>query len=128
MGMYPGMGSGFIGMGRAFASDRAGTQETRKETASAWREVLDLVCYDPWIHLRIDRETFRYAVADMPLHPTNHLNFAALAVMIKACATKAKCGPGISLLLDGQPTTRSKAASLEAHENEVLWRLQLLWR
>lgn len=106
----------------------ASPNQPRKETVSAWREVLDLICYDPWTHMRIDREKFRYHSAGMPVHPTNHLNFSALAVMLKVRAEKAQCGPGMALLLDGKPATRSKASSLAAYENELLWRLQLLWR
>lgn len=123
--------SGGLGMrfGRgAFLVRHNDPEQPRKETVSAWREVLDLICYDPWAHVRIDRENFNYRSAGMPLHPTNHLNFSALAVMIKARAEKAECGPGMSLLLDGQPATRAKAPSLAAYENDLLWRLQLLWR
>lgn len=118
-----------LGHGGMFVhtSDSPGRQP-QKETVSAWKEVFDIVCYDPWEHLRIDRDSFRYAAAGMPLHPTNHLNFTALIVMVKARADKAECGPGVGLMLDGKPNTRATESSVEAYENNLLWRLQLLWR
>ena len=100
----------------------------RTETRSAWQEVFDAICYDPWMHFRIDADTFRYVNANMPVHATSHLNFTALVVIFKSHATRAEAGPGVRLLLDGNPRTRLRSSSLEAFENHLLWQLQILWR
>jgi len=98
------------------------------EARSAWKEVFDVVCYDPWIHFRMEADAFRYVNANMPVHPTSHLNFTALVVIFNARTEKAVAGPGVAMLLDGNPATRLKSSSLDAFENHVLWRLQLIWR
>ena len=108
--------------------DIGAQRRIKTETRSAWREVLDVICYDPWLHIRIDADTFRYVNANMPLHPTSHLNFTALTVILKSHSPRAETGPGVALLLDGDPKTRLRSGSLEAFENHLLWRLQLLWR
>ena len=102
------------------------TRETRRELG--WRELLDVVCYQPWLHLRIDKDDFRYAETGLPVHPTREANFQALVVTFKARATKAVAGPGIDLLFDGRPRTRSRASSMKAYENQIAWQAQLLFR
>ena len=98
------------------------------QASPAWMEVFDVVCYDPWVHFRIDMDKFHYARSGVPVHSTQHLSFTALVVVFRARAQNASLGPGIAHLLDGDPRTRSRADGLAAYENGLLWRLQLLWR
>ena len=101
---------------------------SREVRRSKWKEFLDVVCYDPWVHFRIDRHSFRYAKTGLPLQSASHENFTQLIRAFKARAESAATGPGIRLLLDGDPRTRLSTAGLEAHDNYIQWRLQLLWR
>lgn len=101
---------------------------TRQELRSSWKEFLDVICYEPWLHLRIDRNEFRYHATGLPVRAVSYENFSTLLRAFKTRATNAALGPGVALLLDGDPRTRLASSSLKAHENHILWRLQLIWR
>jgi hypothetical protein len=102
------------------------TRKTRREMV--WQEFFDAVCYDPWVHVRVNRDTFRFAATGLPVHPTREQNFQAFVVVFKARCTNALEGPGMALLFDGKPETRGQVASLKAYDNHILWEVQLRFR
>jgi len=103
-------------------------QERKKRPQSAWREVLDIICYRPWLRLRLDSSSYRFATDGLPVHPSRHENFAARVVVFKSRSAKASVGPGVEALLDGNPVTNLRSQSMAAYENHIRWQLQLLYR
>jgi hypothetical protein len=94
----------------------------------SWQDLLDVVSYEPWLHLQIDRERFRFGRSGLPLHPTSAKNFLALVIAVKTRATKAAEGPGVGLLFDGKPDTRQQFQSMKAFENVLQWQLTRVFR
>ena len=102
------------------------TRKTR--TRSTWREFLDVLCYKPWVHFRIRKESFGFAGTGLPVHPTRDENFLALAVIFKTRCQNAVEGPGIEPLFDAKPETRRSFSNMKACDNHFLWQVQLRFR
>ena len=101
-------------------------RKTRRKLV--WHEIFDVVCHDPWIHFRINKDSFTYAAAGLPVHPTREHNFLALVVTFKTRCANATEDPGIQFLFDGKPETRRQTPNLIAHHNHILWQIQLHFR
>jgi hypothetical protein len=100
----------------------------RTHTEMEYTDLFDIICYEPWLHLRINKATFQFAQTGLPRHPTREANFTGFVVVFKARCTNAISGEGVELLFDGKPATRSRTASKEAFENHLLWLTQLRFR
>jgi len=95
---------------------------------TGWQELLEVVCYEPWVHLRIDKTTFRFNEANLPRYPTATKSYLALAIAFKTRCAAAGEGPGVELLFDGSSKTRQRLPNMKMHENLLLWRLTLRFR
>ncbi len=100
----------------------------RLKLETAWRELIDVVCYEPWVRLQIDKETFRFGAAGLARHPSRAKSFLALAIAFKTRCDPASEGPGMQLLFDGNPQTRQRVGSMRAYESLLRWRLTLRFR
>ena len=110
-----------------YGATRAHMSPTYRERLE-WIEYLDVICYEPWTHLRINKSDFRYPRSGLPMHPTRERNFLGLAVTFQTRAEKAFAGGGINDLFDGKPETRQSLRSEKAHENHIMWLLQMAFR
>jgi hypothetical protein len=117
-------GIGGVGMARSYGS------AYEKRTRTKWQTVdlFDIVCYDPWLHVRLNKATFKFAATGLPRHPTREANLAGMAAVFKMRCSNAVAGEGVELLFDGDPGTRGQLASEEAFENHMLWLTQLRFR
>ena len=102
---------------------------TRKSrTQVGWREFLEVLCYKPWVRVRIHKDDFSFAQTGLPVHPTRESNFFALAVTFKTRCPNAVEGPGMAPLFDGKPETRRSEMSMKSFNNHFLWLVQLRFR
>lgn len=95
---------------------------------ASWDEFLDVICYQPWVHLRIHRDRFRYAEAGIPSHNSTAKRFLALVVQFKTRCDAAGEGPGVKLLFDGKSETRQRVPSMKMYDSLLIWRLTLRFR
>jgi hypothetical protein len=95
---------------------------------TGWQELLDVVCYEPWVHLRIDKNDFRYSETGLPLHANAMKNFLALLIAFKTRCDALAEGPGVRLLFDGRTETRQRMPNLNTYENLFQCRLTLRFR
>ena len=92
---------------------------------TGWKELLDVVCYEPWVRLQIERDNFRYAESGLLYHGSKAKRFLALVVAFNARCDTGAAGPGIRLLFDGKPETRQRMPNERIYENLFQWRLTL---
>lgn len=91
-----------------------------------WRYLLDVVPADPGLpRLRMNALEFKFGSLGTRLFHTRAANFMALAGLFAASAPNARVDRSVELLLDDDPTTIERFASLEAYDNFVLWRATL---
>ena len=74
----------------------------QQKLETGWQEFLDVVCHEPWVHLRIDKDQFRYPESGLPRHSNAMKNFLGLVIAFKTRCANATEGPGIGLLFDGR--------------------------
>jgi hypothetical protein len=96
-----------------------------RKIETSWQEHLDVVCCEPWTHLRIEKERFRYADSGLPKHATVLKGFLALAITFKTRCSSAAEGPGVGLLFGGRPQLRQRVQNMKTYENLLQWRLTL---
>jgi hypothetical protein len=95
---------------------------------ASWEEFLDVVCYEPWVHLRIAKDSFHYAQAGIPAYASSTKSFLALVIAFKTRCDPAGEGPGVGLLFDGKARTRQRVPSMRMYDNLLMWRLTLRFR
>jgi len=111
------------GRGRA-----APAGQPAEEPESSSRDLLDIICYEPWLHVRIDAETFQFASLGAQPQSARRLGFASLVRLVRGHCQDATAGPGALLILGRRAGGALSLPSLAACDNHLLWRLQLLWR
>jgi hypothetical protein len=100
-------------------------REVRQKVETKWQEFLDVVCFDPAVHLRIDRSDFRYTDSGLPTHADPAKNYLGLVIAFKTRCESAVEGPGVELLFDGKPDTHQRVANPRIYENLLQWRLTI---
>ncbi|HRU04162.1 MAG TPA: hypothetical protein P5137_00135 [Candidatus Brocadiia bacterium] len=105
----------------------AAPRGTAGDQEATSHDLLDIVCYQPWLHVRVDSETFQFASLGLPPQPARRQSFANLVRVIRGRCPEATAGPGALLIL-GRGEGALTLPTIEACDNNLLWRLQLLWR
>lgn len=95
---------------------------TRKATKVAWQTRAELVCFDPWLTLRIDAETFPFASCGLPVSPSRQLS---LVTLLKAILERAPHADTHFSIVQGQP---GKMLSLPRLLSNFPYTPNLAWR
>ena len=94
----------------------------------AWKVLLEVICEDPWVRVRIDGSSYRFGKDGLPVHLNRHDNLLARAVVLRTRSERAAAGPGLEALLGGRPDAQVKLNGMECYENHIRWQLQMIYR
>ncbi|UUO06835.1 hypothetical protein M4951_00640 [Blastopirellula sp. J2-11] len=86
---------------------------------------LEILCRDPLIRMRIDRNAFAYRKAGIPVVPSRETNFRTLAEIIQSRCDNAVIGPGFSQLNQGMNSTKESNYDRARFENLATWLLTI---
>ncbi|MBA2117504.1 hypothetical protein [Bremerella alba] len=84
---------------------------------------LEIVCSDPVLRMRIDRNQFRYKSTGLKMHTNREMNFRALCIAIHMRSPDALIGPGFAWLSKGNNTHHQNGNTLKKFENFATWLL-----
>jgi len=122
--LSPGLGFGAT-FGLDFDSEPHHTTRTRQHYQYA--NYLDLFAVEPAHHVRLNAATFNFIQTGMKMKPTSILNLAQFAATLSARCQHAQIDPSIRHILDGNPQTNLTCKSLDAYQDYLDWRIQLLY-
>lgn len=86
---------------------------------------LEILCRDPLIRMRIDRNAFAFRKAGIPVVPSREANFRTLVETLQRRCTSAVVGPGMMQLLKGMNSTKESNYDRSRFENLAQWLLTI---
>ncbi len=84
---------------------------------------LEIVCSNPVLRMRIDRNLFRYKSTGLKMHTNREMNFRALCIALHMRSPNALIGPGFAWLSKGNNTHHQNGHTLKKFENFATWLL-----
>ncbi|MCC9606611.1 hypothetical protein LOC68_16995 [Blastopirellula sp. JC732] len=105
----------------------ANTDQTRIQPAArtSLTVYLELLCRDPLIRMRIDRNAFAFRKAGIPVVPSRETNFRTLVETLQERCVNAVIGPGMRQLLKGMNSTKESNYDRARFENLAAWMLTI---
>ncbi|MFI4876275.1 MAG: hypothetical protein ACIALR_13080 [Blastopirellula sp. JB062] len=86
---------------------------------------LEILCRDPLLRMRIDRNAFAYRKAGITIVPSREANFRTLVSMIQNRSVSAVIGPGFMQFSKGWNSTRESNYDRTRFENLATWLLTI---
>jgi hypothetical protein len=101
---------------------------TRKAMKVAWHPRAELVCFDPWLVLRIDAETFPFASCGLPVAASRQLSLVTLLKTILERAPHADAHFAIIQAQPGKAMGLPRLLSSFPYTPNLAWRLTRIFR
>lgn len=108
-----------------YAEINTDTTRVKPSARTSLTVYLEILCLDPLIRMRIDRNAFAFRKAGIPVVPSREANFRTLVESLQQRCVDAVVGPGLLQLIKGANSTKETTYDRARFENLATWLLTI---
>lgn len=108
-----------------YAKTNTDTTRIQPSARTSLTVYLEILCRDPLIRMRIDRNAFAFRKAGIPFVPSREANFRTLVETLQQRCVDAVVGPGLMQLINGANSTKETNYDRSRFENLATWLLTI---